>query len=869
LDARWPLVGRDAEREAVERTFAGAEHDAVVLAGSPGVGLTRLAQEARRWFAAPGRTVEWIPVLLSPRLVPYGPVMHLLPAHARPDTAPAVVLAAVARRFAKLGARDRAVIVVDDAHRLEPLSAGVLAHLVARSLAFVVATVRRGRPVPEEIAALMKDGVASRIDVESLPPDALDALLAHALPGQVDAITRRRLHRAALGRPGVLRDLLTGARADGTLTERHGVWRWHPPEISARHTAEIVASELTGYDRRVRAVLEIVALGEPLPAALLEQLADGPAIEAAERTGLLVVERTGARTQVRIATPGYAAGVRDRTPTMRSRRIAGRLARSLHATALRRATDLPRLAAWQRQAGAVIAPDLLVPAARQLLHSDPALAEWCARAALAAGDPQARLLLAQILAGQGRGPVSADLLGRSTPEALHRSAWVVAQAATYYWSAGRLDEARQTVAGAASVLGPGLTDALRAWILLFGGAEQAALDTARDVLHRSSPGEPATVWAAVAGTGAAGLLGMPDEALRLNAAGRAAIAARRDLAGALPYLECVTCAALLASGDLARAVQIAETGYAAAAADEAPLLLGVWALLCGMVARAAGRVVTAQGHLREALCLLGDTSTRLLTLCRAELAGAAALAGDLDAATGWLARTGRPTSAGPAIRPWQDRAAAWVLAARGSTTDAVAQLRAAAASAGPMAEAHLLYDVTRLGAPTQVRDRLGELARTLGGRLVPAYAAATTAYAGDPSERTANALAHAGRTFAGLGYALHAAEATLAAARTYRRLGHRSRAAMCREVAVELAGRCEGARTMLLSAGDLDAALTVRERQILLLAGTRTSRAIAAQLGVAVSTVNNHLASAYAKLGIAGRADLPDLLGPWPGAQER
>jgi DNA-binding CsgD family transcriptional regulator len=45
-----------------------------------------------------------------------------------------------------------------------------------------------------------------------------------------------------------------------------------------------------------------------------------------------------------------------------------------------------------------------------------------------------------------------------------------------------------------------------------------------------------------------------------------------------------------------------------------------------------------------------------------------------------------------------------------------------------------------------------------------------------------------------------------------------------------------------------------------LLAATCSSRTIAARLGLALSTVNNHLASAYAKLGIAGRGELADLL---------
>lgn len=44
-----------------------------------------------------------------------------------------------------------------------------------------------------------------------------------------------------------------------------------------------------------------------------------------------------------------------------------------------------------------------------------------------------------------------------------------------------------------------------------------------------------------------------------------------------------------------------------------------------------------------------------------------------------------------------------------------------------------------------------------------------------------------------------------------------------------------------------------------------TSPAIASRLGVAVSTVNNHLARAYAKVGITGRGELAALFGGEPG----
>jgi DNA-binding CsgD family transcriptional regulator len=57
------------------------------------------------------------------------------------------------------------------------------------------------------------------------------------------------------------------------------------------------------------------------------------------------------------------------------------------------------------------------------------------------------------------------------------------------------------------------------------------------------------------------------------------------------------------------------------------------------------------------------------------------------------------------------------------------------------------------------------------------------------------------------------------------------------------------------------AELTPREREIALLAaGGESSRQIAGRLVISVRTVDNHLQSAYRKLGVSRREDLPRVL---------
>ena len=77
-----------------------------------------------------------------------------------------------------------------------------------------------------------------------------------------------------------------------------------------------------------------------------------------------------------------------------------------------------------------------------------------------------------------------------------------------------------------------------------------------------------------------------------------------------------------------------------------------------------------------------------------------------------------------------------------------------------------------------------------------------------------------------------------------------------------LAAACEGAVTPGLFHAAAAVPLSVREREIVMLAAQgMASKDIAERLYLSVRTVNNHLQHAYTKLGVSGRADLAQALG--------
>jgi DNA-binding CsgD family transcriptional regulator len=81
--------------------------------------------------------------------------------------------------------------------------------------------------------------------------------------------------------------------------------------------------------------------------------------------------------------------------------------------------------------------------------------------------------------------------------------------------------------------------------------------------------------------------------------------------------------------------------------------------------------------------------------------------------------------------------------------------------------------------------------------------------------------------------------------------------------AAHLASFCDGASTPPLAG--LTSPLSGREIEVATLAAEgAANREIGEQLSLSVRTVENHLASVYRKLGLAGRDELPEVLPPVP-----
>ncbi|MFI6498066.1 LuxR C-terminal-related transcriptional regulator [Nonomuraea typhae] len=854
----WPFVGREREIRAVEAIHDRPDTLGVTLAGAAGVGRTRLAREAVDRLTTATRRVEWVSASRTARWVPFGAIAHLIPPGATASGSLAL-LRSVVEDFAAPG---RAVIGVDDAHLLDEGSATVLAHLAHRGRVFLVTTVTVGLHAPDAVVALWKDGHVPRLRVPALPAGAMDALLEHELGPHLDGISRHRLRRAARGNPLALRELLAFGRQSGALRQRAGFWRWEGTDQPNVRLAEIMAGALDETSPATRAVLETVACGEPLPFGLLEKVSPRPAIEEAERHGLLSVETHGGRVLACLAPPLSAAAVKATLPASRARAVYGDLAVAHASGPLRRADDMLRLGLWGLRAGQAADPDLLLAAARQAIaRFDLGLAEHLVNAARALrADPAADRLLAEVLEFRGDSAGAAGVLPYAPPagDAAERTAWALTSAEISYWGlAGNAEHAERTLDGVAH--GQDLAEATRSWILLFDGRCEEALAVAERVLAAPGAEPQARIWAAASGAAAAGLLGRAVRAAGIHRDGRAVVEAAGDRfpwgAAQVGYGGCL---ALLALGTPLPAGRMAEDGYRTAVRAQAPSMAGIWAALRGLAAKAEGRVAAARAALHEAVVLMeGEDIYRLRQPWMAELAAATALAGAAEPAQRWLTLAeGCERGGNRLFEPWLELSRAWTHAASGALSHAARCAVNAASLAEergqPAYAAFALYDAARLGTPGTVHRRLADLAERVEGDLVPAMALAAKGLATGNGPMLEEALP----VFADLGHNLPAAEIASAAASAHRADGRWTRAGLLVERAAALAARCEGARTPLLAPRRLHSMLTPREREVALMAATLSSREIAERLGLSPRTVDNYLQRAYGKLGISGRKEL-------------
>ena len=672
--------------------------------------------------------------------VPLGAFAPLLPELG----APSVDLLGAARRVLRERAGDRRLLLlVDDAHLLDDVSATLLLHLAEDPTVFVVATVRRGEETPDAVTTLWRNGLARRVEVTELPEEEMDLLAAEILgglgegsgPADVDDSTAARLRSLADGNPLALRELVLGAVESGEVSVEEGTWR-APGDLSVpRRLSELVSERIGGLDEAARLALELVALGEPLGVSMLDRIVPAADMELLEQRQLVDVRADRRRLEVWLAHPLHGEVLRAEMPVLRRRKVLRMLADALAATSSRRGGDVLRLALWRLELGDTDEADLLLDAARQAYvalderrAAALAGAAWAADRTAAAGHLLGHLHC-QLAQHDEAESVLAEVSALELDDR-HRVLVGMARSENLF-RMDRYDDAIAVVEAAEShVVDPDWRAELvghRATLVMLNGRAGEAHEIVAPLLD--SPSVRTFVEAAIAGAITAAYGGRPVTGLELA---RKAFAAHlgvweQELFQSDPSVHVFSeLLALTQAGLLEEAEQLAAAMHAAALQSQRGAAIAAMALQRGLVASERGQPRTAAKWFGRALPLYdrdGPAQRRRFPLAGLVLAWATLG----DATAGRMAERTLLASDGSALRFTRAAelcARALLAAADHQPADAVALVDEALAVADDSGErsgaALALHTYARLGHPELAAERAAALRPDVEGELLAA-----------------------------------------------------------------------------------------------------------------------------------------------------
>ena len=676
---------------ALDSIEAGLQkRSGAALIGPAGVGKSTLARAAVDRLRAAYTRVDWVTATAPMAAVPFAAFARLIDIPETGKTADVL-------RSARESLGDGRLLVIDDAHLLDPLSAALVYQLAVSAAATLILTVAPHGVMADGVPALWDDGLVERIELE-------------------------------------------------------------PAGHDDRRLAVAVDEFIAGLPRDAHRVLEYFAVDDPLALDELEALAGGEAVDSALASGAVVDDDGWLRPAHPLFADAVREALGG--PELRRLRgeLVDRLAaRPGHGAIDRLRRGVLALDSDSPQAPAEAA----AAAGEALRLGDLVLSERLARAALgSAPELSTRLTLAYALAWQGRGRDADAALDEVDSAALSETelmAWALPRAANQFWMLSEPERAtaflRATRNRVSSPVARTTLDALSATFAMNAGSVSRAMRVAAEVLASPAADDTAVGWAAAAAALSSARTG--------RFADVDALAERAMAAGHPGLLRFTSgfgqTTALVMTGELDRAQRLARRLTDFAQLQQPGRAIGE--VLVADVLIAKGELDEAARLLRGAAAALSPTGYSWGPLAWMLLAQALGQLGAGVEAGKALARAeSRHGLKSMLFAPELALARAWTMSARRDGHGAVTAAREAVRSAergGQTAVAlRALLDAARLGDMRAV-DAIGRISAQCDcatGRLVLAHGRALAA-------RDGAALAEVSSSYAAAGWRGAAADA--------------------------------------------------------------------------------------------------------------
>ena len=866
------MVARDDEvRRALAALDDAAQFQGVVLVGDSGIGKSTLARALAEVAESRGLAVRFVLGTETGGAVALGAFYWLLTLPAVRE--PAVMLAAAQRSLEQ----EKNLVVVDDAHLLDPLSATLVYHLAARGSTRLIVTIRSGSAVPDAVTVLWKERLLLRLRIKAFTWQQTEELARSVLGDAVETRLVKELHGRTGGNPLMLRGLLSAGRESGVLVRSEHGWRLRGALHADRELYDLLDFRLRSLAPEELEAVEVLAAAEVLDWEILRGLCDPDAVAHLERGGTIQVVADKSHTVARLAHPIMGEVALKRAGVVRTRQLNSMLAQQLQKKMQKqeqrsRVPDVrTRIQLAQFMMRSDLAPDLDViieAAASAVTMSNVALGGQLARFAVDhGGGLAAASVLAKILIWRGRGNEVEAVLADVDPDGADEwltVQWGCLRAANLFFGCGQVERARLLLADMKDRVDSqemaGLVTAIEGAFACFSGNVSTAIELGLPLC--ASDQQPLTmIWAVSSTSLALALAGRLGEVHRIANAGGAAVLGQMGLARFV--IGMAEAMAATVAGDFAAAERVWERyGPTITVGPEEDAFVHA---MSGLVQLARGALPSAFAAFRDSISVMSHGfPAGWLMLVAAWCAQAGGARGDGEAAAAALRRS--EEAYGPQVAvflPELELARAWERASVGQTTAArMHAVRAAqiARHSGMYAvEMRALHSAVRFGDRSRAA-RLEELARTLNTPLAEAIATQARGLA----RHDGDLLDAAAFRFADLGALAFAADAAAQAAGKYACKGHRGKEVELSTRAYGLASQC-GLRTPAVDAAARPLPFSGRERDIAMLVEAGLSnRQIADRLVVSVRTVEGHLYRIFVKLGINNRDQLIHVLSQDP-----
>lgn len=361
-----PFV-RSRELEDIRNAIANGDCPAVIIRFDTGLGASTILRHLVQ-AESPVRPVLTIHGTPSLGSFPYGvlaPILRTVKSDGvgiRTNVLRAFLATLAENAMGDSKKAGKSLIVVDDAHAVDPSTAELLVTLVLSGTVQLVASHLRNKTLPDPLPRLWQTGNAETIELFPLTQKQGHSLCQTMLDAPFALQTSWYFWTLAGGNPMLMRMLVAEALEDGLLYRRGGVWLYRDGRHQAGHSLhDAVRQQIRGLSAAARDALDIVALAEPVSLSMVEQVSGKAAVK--ELAARQLVQRQFLEEEVlRLANPIYGDVIRQLVPPAHSRILHDNLLERLEAEPPGTEALLRRVS-WELDVGLNVATERILSAA--------------------------------------------------------------------------------------------------------------------------------------------------------------------------------------------------------------------------------------------------------------------------------------------------------------------------------------------------------------------------------------------------------------------------------------------------------------------------------------------------------------------------